>query len=83
MKRILAIAALALLGFVAVLVGRALLLRPAGGDDEPAPRIELGDEGAIVERLAAAIRIPTISHQDAADDDPAVFQAFRDHLEAS
>jgi len=83
MKRILAIAALALLGFVAVLFGRALVLRPAGGDVAPAPRVELGDEAAIVERLAAAIRIPTISHQDAEEDDPAVFQAFRDHLEAS
>ena len=83
MKRILAVLGLALLAFAVLLVGRAATLRPAGSDVAPAPRIELADEAGIVERLAAAIRIPTISHQDPAEDDPAVFQAFRDHLEAS
>lgn len=83
MKRILATLGLALLAFAALLVGRAALLRPAGGDVAPAPRVELAGTDAMIERLAAAIRIPTISHQDPADDDPAVFQAFRDLLEAS
>lgn len=83
MKRILSIAGLAFLAFVALLVGRALLVRSTTTDVAPAPRIELADEAAIVERFAAALRIRTISHQDAAADDPAVFAAFRDHLERS
>jgi len=83
MKRLLAIVGLALLAFVGLLLGRALVLRPTPSEAAPAPRIALGDEAAIVERLAAAIRIQTVSHQDPAADDPAVFQAFRDLLERS
>lgn len=83
MKRALAIVGLALLAFIAVLVARAALLRPREGTVAAAPPIALGDDAAIVERLAAAIRIPTVSHQDPAQDDPAVFAAFREHLERS
>ena len=83
MKRILGFLGLAVLALAALLVGRAATLRPAGGDVAPAPRIELADETAIVERFAAAVRIPTLSHQDPAEDDPAVFQAFRELLERS
>ena len=71
------------LAFIAVLVARAALLRPREGTVAAAPPIALGDDAAIVERLAAAIRIPTVSHQDPAQDDPAVFAAFREHLERS
>jgi carboxypeptidase PM20D1 len=83
MKRVLSIAVLGLLALVALLTARALGTRRADDAVAPAPRIALADEPAIVERLAGAIRIATISHQDPADDDPAVFQAFRDHLERS
>lgn len=83
MKRILALAGLALLACVALLVGRALLLRPQRSTVTPVARTAFLDEAAIVERLAAAIRIETVSHQDPAEDDPAAFQAFREHLERS
>jgi len=83
MKRALGILALALLVFAAVLLVRAATLRSVQLTVPPAPRIELADPAAIVERLAAAIRIPTISHQDPSQDDPAAFQEFRDHLERS
>ena len=83
MKRAFGIFALVLLAFAAVLLGRTATLRSAQLQVPPAPRIELADPDAILERLAAAIRIPTISHQDSSQDDPAVFQAFRDHLERS
>jgi carboxypeptidase PM20D1 len=83
MKRILALAGLALAACLALLVGRALLLRPQQIDVAPVTRTAFPDEGAIAERLAAAIRIPTVSHQDPADDDPVAFQAFRDLLERS
>ena len=81
MKRALGIVALGLLLFAAVLLARAATLRSVQLSVPPAPRIELADPQAIVERLAAAIRIPTISHQDRSQDDPGVFEAFRDHLE--
>jgi carboxypeptidase PM20D1 len=83
MRRALAAVALALLAFALLLVARAALLRPPRDDVPPAPRVALADEPAMLERLAAAIRIQTLSHQDPAQDDPAVFQAFREHLEAS
>ncbi len=83
MKRALAFLALALLAFAAVLLGRAATLRSAQLQVPAAPRIDLADPEAMLERLAVAIRIPTISHQDRSQDDPAVFQAFRDHLERS
>jgi carboxypeptidase PM20D1 len=83
MKRALGLFVAALLAFAAVLVGRAATLRSVQLDVPPAAPIELPDEAAIVERFAASIRIPTISHQDPAQDDPAVFQAFREHLERS
>jgi carboxypeptidase PM20D1 len=83
MKRILTIVVLAFLALAAVLVGRAAVLRPPADAVAPAPPIALSDEAAIIERFAAALRIPTISHQDPAQDDPAVFAAFREHLERS
>lgn len=75
--------ALAIVALAALLVGRAAVLRPSSDTASPAPPIGLGDEAAIVERLAEALRIPTISHQDSAQDDPAAFAALRDHLERS
>jgi carboxypeptidase PM20D1 len=83
MKRVLGILAVALLLFAAALIARAATLRSAQLSVPPAPSIELTDPGAIVDRFAAALRIPTLSHQDPSQDDPAVFQAFREHLERS
>ncbi len=83
MKRALGVLALAVLVFTAVLLMRAVTLRSAQLTLPPAPRVELADPDAIVERLAAAIRIPTVSHQDPSQDDPAVFEALRNHLERS
>jgi carboxypeptidase PM20D1 len=82
-RPILASLLLGLLALAAVIFGRALTLRSVQLEVAPAPAIELADENGIVERLAGALRIPTVSHQDASQDDPAVFAAFRDHLEAS
>jgi carboxypeptidase PM20D1 len=83
MKRLALLFVLGVLFLAAALVTRALLLRPVREAVAPAQRIALGDEDAMLERFAASIRIPTVSHQDPAEDDPAVFQAFRDHLERS
>jgi carboxypeptidase PM20D1 len=83
MKRALGLVVLAILAFAALLVARSALLRSAQIAVAPAPRLALDDEAAIVERFAASIRIPTLSHQDPADDDPEVFRAFREHLERS
>jgi carboxypeptidase PM20D1 len=83
MKRALGLLFAALFAFAVVLVGRAATLRSVQLDVPPAAPIALADEDAILERLSAAIRIPTLSHQDASLDDPAVFQAFREYLERS
>lgn len=83
MKRALGLFVAALLAFTAVLVARAAMLRPVQLDVPPSAPIVLTDESEIVERFAASLRIQTISHQDETQDDPAVFQAFRDHLERS
>lgn len=52
---------------------------PAG---EPAPPLVLDADGAV-QRFAAALRIPTISHQDRARFDAAAFEAFAAHLRQS
>ncbi|RIK97217.1 MAG: hypothetical protein DCC71_21855 [Proteobacteria bacterium] len=83
MKRVLGFALLGIAAIALLLVGRAALLRPRAEAVAQAPPIALGDEAAVVERLAAAIRIPTVSHRDPAQDDPAAFAALRDHLERS
>jgi carboxypeptidase PM20D1 len=83
MMRALGILVLAVLLFSAVLLARAVTLRSTQLAVPAAPAIALADPDAIVERFAAAVRIPTLSHQDPSQDDPAVFQAFREHLERS
>lgn len=83
MKRILGFVGLALVAALALLVGRALVLRPQAEGAAPMVRAPFPDEPAILERLAGAIRIQTVSHQDPTQDDPVAFQALRDHLERS
>jgi carboxypeptidase PM20D1 len=83
MKRTILVLALGLVAAAGLLLARAAALRPTQPAVGPAPAVALEDPDAAIQRLAGAIRIATISHQDPADDDPAVFQAFRDHLERS
>lgn len=49
---------------------------------EPAPALAF-DQQAAAQRLAAAIRIRTVTHTDRTRDDPATFTALFAHLEAS
>src|SRR5689334_23190443 len=83
MRRVLGALALLVLVFAGVLVVRALALRSVQPKVAAAPRYPIADERETLERLAAAIRIQTVSHQDEAQNDPAAFQAFRAHLERS
>jgi carboxypeptidase PM20D1 len=52
---------------------------PAGA---AAPAIDLDADGAI-QRFAAALRIPTVSHGEPEKNDPAQFDAFAKHLQDS
>lgn len=62
---------------LALLAGRAATLPSRQIAVPPAPRIDL-DEAAIIERFAASIRFPTISHSnDPATIPAADFEAFR------
>jgi carboxypeptidase PM20D1 len=82
MKNLLKVSgALFALLLAACLVRVALLPAPAQPGVAIAS-IELDDAGAV-SRLAAALRIPTISHGDAAQNDPAALAAFAAHLEKS
>lgn len=66
----------------AVMVGRTLLATSRQITAAPAPAVPF-DVDAAATRLAAAIRIPTLSHDDAAEDDPAAFARFHAFLEAA
>lgn len=82
MRRLLGLG-LALLALGALLALRALAPRSMQPAVEPAPAYEIRDADAAVERFAAAIRIPTVSHQDPAQDDRNAFLALHRHLERS
>ena len=73
------IVVVAVVPVVAVLVC-ALRFRSKGGRATPACPLDL-DVKAAVERLAEAIRFPTVSAQDAAAADPRPFRDLRDFLE--
>lgn len=68
-----------LMAFIVVRTARYGSARPVA--PEPAPKIAI-PEGAA-ERLAASVRIPTISHEDPAAFDADAFRALHAHLEAS
>src|SRR3989338_3519435 len=63
MKRLLLLLLLILLGLVAVVVGRTLLLPAAAFNSAPVSLPEGLDGQRAAESLAAAIRLPTLSHQ--------------------
>jgi len=63
MKRLLLVVLIALLGLIAVVVGRTLLLPPAAFNSAPVSLPEGLDAQRAAESLAAAIRLPTLSHQ--------------------
>lgn len=69
---------LGLLGLLAVMVVRGLLNRPAPIDPGPAPDLPEVDAMAAAERLARAVRIPSISPREDAPDRPQRVQALRD-----
>jgi carboxypeptidase PM20D1 len=64
----------------AVLVGNAFRRGPAPRAVGAAPPVEILDDSAIAEHLAAAIRFRTISHEDPKEDDPATFAELRKFL---
>jgi carboxypeptidase PM20D1 len=90
-KRLARFAALALLVLVLVLVVNMLRVpslpsvSPAPSEARP-PSSQAGaamDPARIAEHLAGAIRIETVSHQLAEEDDPAKFRALRAYLETT
>ena len=81
MKRALAVLFSILLVLVFVLVTRAILLKPRT-DPVPAAHLITFDQLSAIQRLAAAIRIPTISQTGRAIDAQAMAQ-FRGFLESS
>ena len=84
MRRTLWLFAIALLTFAALLIGRAILLVPAP-TSETVPVLDVANDPIQAlqraERLAGAIRIATISHQDPALFDPAAFEQMHAYLE--
>jgi carboxypeptidase PM20D1 len=63
MKRLLLILLIALLGLIAVVVGRTLLLPAAAFNSAPISLPKGLDAQRAAESLSAAIRLPTLSHQ--------------------
>jgi carboxypeptidase PM20D1 len=81
-KRSLAASAVVVVGLIsvaAVVVARALTARSIQVVVEPVPRISI-DDGAI-ERLAGAIRLPTVSRSDGSHSDFAALEGLHRHLE--
>ena len=64
----------------AVVLARALRFGPRDGGGAPGRSLDL-DVKSAVERLAEAIRFPTVSMQDALIGDPRPFRELRDYLE--
>ena len=80
MKRLLLLLGSALLVVVGVTLARVVRYGSAPPVVQPAAEVEI-PEGAA-ERLAGSLRIPTISHEDAAAFDPEAFQALHAYLQA-
>ncbi|MBI3736587.1 M20/M25/M40 family metallo-hydrolase, partial [Candidatus Sumerlaeota bacterium] len=85
MKRILKLAAIPFGALLLTLV--IVLLRAAGFSSKqisvkPVPKIEIDEKGAV-ERLAAAVRIKTVSHQDPKEFDPQPFRDLDEHIKRS
>lgn len=71
-RRLLAILALLVVGLLAVLVGRTLTI-PSRQITLPAPPAKPVDARAVAERLAEAVRLRTVTHQDPRQDDREAF----------
>ena len=63
MKRLLLLLLIILLGLIAIVVGRALMLPAAAYNSAPVSLPDGLDGQRAAENLAAAIRLPTLSHQ--------------------
>ena len=79
-RRFFAVLVLALGVLVAVLLFRAASLASLQIDAPPAPRAAL-DQTALASRLGAAIRLQTVSHLDAKDNEPERFRELHGLLE--
>jgi carboxypeptidase PM20D1 len=66
---------------IAVMLARTVAFQPADVVVDAVPEVTISDGAA--ERLAGAIRIPTISHEDPAEVDGASFDALHRYLETS
>lgn len=83
MKRVLVVLGLGLVVLVLVLVGRAFAHAPqARGGPASVPADGL-DANRIAQHLGEAIRFPTVSHQEAKDDDAAAFDGLHAWLAAT
>ena len=82
MKKALAVLGLLLLALVAVLLVRTALARSQQIAAEPAAEIPV-DARAAAERLAAAVRFPTVSHEDGRRVEREAFLGLHEHLARS
>ncbi len=82
MKRALRVVGVLLFGLVVVLLGRTATFDPIPQPIPPAPTVTV-DTSSAAARLAGAIRIPTISHQDPARIDEDAFLGLHAYLERS
>ena len=82
MKRALALLGLALLLLAAVLIGRASLARSRQIATTPVTDIQV-DAQAAAERLAGAVRFPTISHEERGKVERAAFLGLHEYLARS
>ncbi len=82
MKRILAILGLVLAVLVVVLVLRTATVKSRQIRAEPVNDLAI-DSRAAAERLAGAIRFPTVSHEDGKSVETAAFRSLHEHLRRS
>jgi carboxypeptidase PM20D1 len=78
MKRLLLLLGSLLVLLVGVILVRTLRYRPVQPAVQPAAQVAVPNGAA--ERLAGAVRIPTISHENPADFDAGAFQALHAYL---
>ncbi len=82
MKKLFAILGLALLGLIAVLAIRTATVKSRQIQAEPVKDLTV-DSRAVAERLAAAVRFPTVSHEDGKNVEAAAFLGLHQHLQQS
>ncbi len=74
---------LALVALAAVILYRTQALKAAPADTAAEVRAPSVDGGLAAQHLSAAVRFQTVSHENAADDDPRPLAALRDWLTAT